>query len=426
MNIVYVVLYNFLFHPLFIFSMFFLSIFNKKIRQGIIGRFESLYILKNYFSKNNLNSNIIWFHCSSLGEYMQAEPLIDSLKNREKSYTVLVSFFSPSGFVNVKNSNIDCKVYLPFDFPWTMNSLFEIVRPEFIILANNDLWYNFLKIAKDRGVKTYLIGAESKRFHNNKFLPSHYFYKPIYSFFTKIFTNSHEDSKCISSYLQNNKERIITTGNPRFDQVYNNSKKNNNVKIDNVKDREKILLLSSMHKEDRNMIISQLIGYLKQNVSTQAIWASHEPNNQENKYLSNIFKRNELSVSVVDSLSKVDSVKSRVIIINTVGILADLYWKVRLAYIGGGFSSGVHNLMEPAIAGVPTIFGPNYKKFKEAVEILNEGAGKTIKEGSGFKETVINYFNDDKILVKSSRSAVKIINSHIGATKKILNHILID
>ena len=82
--------------------------------------------------------------------------------------------------------------------------------------------------------------------------------------------------------------------------------------------------------------------------------------------------------------------------------------------------------MEPAIAGVPTIFGPNYKKFKEAVEILNEGAGKTIKEGSGFKETVINYINDDKILVKSSRSAVKIINSHIGATKKILNHILID
>ena len=83
MNIVYVVLYNFLFHPLFIFSMFFLSIFNKKIRQGIIGRFESLYILKNYFNKNNLNSNIIWFHCSSLGEYMQAEPLIDSLKINE-------------------------------------------------------------------------------------------------------------------------------------------------------------------------------------------------------------------------------------------------------------------------------------------------------------------------------------------------------
>ena len=219
MNIVYFVLYNFLFHPLFIFSMFFLSIFNKKIRQGIIGRFESLYILKNYFSKNNLNSNIIWFHCSSLGEYKQAEPLIDSLKNREKSYTVLVSFFSPSGFVNVKNSNIDCKVYLPFDFPWTMNSLFEIVRPELIILANNDLWYNFLKIAKDRGVKTYLIGAESKRFHNNKFLLSHYFYKPIYSSFSKIFANSDEDSECLSFYLNNNKEKVIATGNPRFDQV---------------------------------------------------------------------------------------------------------------------------------------------------------------------------------------------------------------
>ena len=426
MNIVYTVLYNFLLYPLFIFSMFFLSIFNKKIRQGIIGRFESLYILKNYFNKNSLNTNIIWFHCSSLGEYMQAEPLIDSLKNGKKSHTVLVSFFSPSGFMNVNNSNIDCKVYLPFDFSWTMKSLFEIVKPKSIILANNDLWYNFLKIAKEKRVKTYLIGAESKRFHNNKFLPSHYFYKPIYSFFTKIFTNSDEDSKCLSFYLDNNKGKVITTGNPRFDQVYNNSIKNNIVKNDKAEERESILLLSSMHKEDRNMIISQLIGYLIQNVSIRIIWASHEPNNQENKYLSNIFKRNELSVSVVDSLSKVDSVNSRVIIINTVGILADLYWKVKLAYIGGGFSSGVHNLMEPAIAGVPTIFGPNYKKFKEATEILNEGAGKTIKKGSGFKEVIINYFNNDKNLVKSSRAAVKIINSHIGATKKILNYIAID
>ena len=427
MNIVYIVLYNFLFYPIFIFLIFFLSIFNKKIRQGIIGRFESLYLLKKYFNKNNLNANIIWFHCSSLGEYMQAEPLIETLKNGKKNYTVVVSFFSPSGFMNVKNSDIDCKVYLPFDFPWTMKSLFEIVRPQSIILANNDLWYNFLKIAENRGVKTYLIGAESKSFHNNKFFLSHYFYKPIYSSFTKIFANSDEDKKSLFLYINSkNKEKIITTGNSRFDQVYNNSIKNNIVKNDRVEERENILLLSSMHKEDRNMIISQLIGYLIQNVSIQIIWASHEPNNQENKYLSNIFKRNELSVSIVDSLSKVENDKSRVIIINTVGILADLYWKVKLAYIGGGFSSGVHNLMEPAVAGVPTIFGPNYKKFKEAIEILNEGAGKTIKKGSGFKEAIINYFNNDKNLIKSSRAAIKIINSHIGATKKILSHIAID
>ena len=82
--------------------------------------------------------------------------------------------------------------------------------------------------------------------------------------------------------------------------------------------------------------------------------------------------------------------------------------------------------MEPAIAGVPTIFGPNYKKFKEAIEILNEGAGKTIKKSSDFKEAVINYFNNGESLVKSSRASVKIINSHIGATKDILNHIIID
>jgi len=420
------ILYNGVLYPLAFIFVLVGSLFNEKLRRSLVGRFKAPNQLKQYFRKNKSNSNIYWLHASSLGEFFQVKTLIEGLKEEQQDITCIVSFSSPSGFDNAQSDAMDLKFYIPFDFPWTMNSLFEIVRPEFIILANNDLWYNFLKIAKDRGVKTYLIGAESKRFHNNKFLLSHYFYKPIYFSFSKIFANSDEDSECLSFYLNNNKEKVIATGNPRFDQVYNNSKKNNILKIDKIEERGNVLLLSSMHKEDRNMIISQLIGYLKQNVSIQIIWASHEPNNQENKYLSNIFKRNELSVSIVDSLSKVEIVKSRVIIINTVGILADLYWKVKLAYIGGGFSSGVHNLMEPAVAGVPTIFGPNYKKFKEAVEILNEGAGKTIKEGSGFKETVINYFNDDKILVKSSRSAVKIINSHIGATKKILNHILID
>ena len=427
MNIIFTVLYNFLFYPIFVFSIFFLSIFNKKIRRGIIGRFETYYKLNKYFNKNNINSKKVWFHCSSLGEYLQAEPIINSLKSENKSYTILVSFFSPSGYDNVKNPNIDCKVYLPFDFSWTLNSVFDIVNPSSIILVNNDLWFNFLKIAKSRRVKTYLIGAESKNFQNNRLLFSHYFYKPTYSSFTKIFANTIEDSESLFSYLKNNdKKSIITTGNPRFDQVYNNSKKNNIVKNTQVEDRENILLLSSMHKEDRNMIISQLVGYLKQNALIQAIWVSHEPNNQENKYLSNIFKRNELSVKVVDTLRKVEKNNSRVIIINTVGILADLYWKVKLAYVGGGFSRGVHNLMEPAVAGVPTIFGPNYKKFKEAIEILKKGAGETINTGSGFKNNVINYFDNEKNLIKSSKTAVKIINSHIGATKKIINHIIID
>ena len=177
-----------------------------------------------------------------------------------------------------------------------------------------------------------------------------------------------------------------------------------------------------MHKEDRNMILAQLIKYLK-NTNIQVYWISHEPNNQENKYLSNIFSRNNLSTEVIDSIENIGQINSRIVIINAVGVLADLYWITKIAYVGGGFSSGVHNLMEPAVAGVPMIFGPRYKKFKEAVEIVSKNAGYSISKSIDFKNFLNFYFNSEENLNYSSKSARNIILNHSGASVKILNFI---
>ena len=143
MNTLYFVVYNILLYPVFLFLMFFLSIFNKKIRVGLAGRFESIHILNKYFNQNNINSIIYWFHCSSYGEYLQVEQVINGLKKKDNNCIILLSFFSPSGFVNCKSDDVDCKIYLPFDFLWTIKKAIKIVRPNVIILANNDIWYNF-------------------------------------------------------------------------------------------------------------------------------------------------------------------------------------------------------------------------------------------------------------------------------------------
>ena len=155
MNTLYFGVYNILLYPMFLFLMFFLSIFNKKIRTGLIGRFESIHILNKYFNQNNINSIIYWFHCSSYGEYLQVEQVIYGLKKKDNNCIILLSVFSPSGYVNCKNDNVDCKIYLPFDFLWTIKTAIEIVSPNAIILANNDIWYNFLNISHSKNIKTF-------------------------------------------------------------------------------------------------------------------------------------------------------------------------------------------------------------------------------------------------------------------------------
>ena len=422
MNTLFFVVYNIL-YPVFLFFVFFLSIFNKKIRVGLAGRFESIHILNKYFNQDNIKSNIYWFHCSSYGEYLQVEQIINGLKKKENNCIILLSFFSPSGFVNCKNDNVDCKIYLPFDFLWTIKKAIKIVSPNAIVLANNDIWYNFLNVSQAMNIKTYLIGAESKRFYKNKFSAAYYFYKPIYFSFSKIFAVDENDQKDIFNYLKNKTiSEIPITGNPRFDQVIQRSKKQHERGKIDISKRADILLMASMHKEDRNMILAQLIKYLK-NTNIQVYWISHEPNSQENKYLCNIFNRNSLSTEVIDSIQSIGQIDSRIVIINAVGVLADLYWTTKVAYIGGGFSSGVHNLMEPAVAGVPMIFGPRYKKFKEAVEIVSQNAGRSISKSIDFNKFLDFYFNSKENLTHSSKSARNIILNHSGASVKILNHL---
>ena len=422
MNTLFFVVYNIL-YPVFLFFVFFLSIFNKKIRVGLAGRFESIHILNKYFNQDNIKSNIYWFHCSSYGEYLQVEQIINGLKKKENNCIILLSFFSPSGFVNCKNDNVDCKIYLPFDFLWTIKKAIKIVSPNAIVLANNDIWYNFLNVSQSKNIKTYLIGAESKQFHKNILSTAYYIYKPIYFSFSKIFAVDENDQKDIFNYLKNKSiSEIPIVGNPRFDQVIQRSKKQLKPDKIDISNRKDILMMASMHKEDRNMILAHLIKYLK-NTNIQVYWISHEPNSQENKYLSNIFNRNILSTEVIDSIEDIGQINSRIVIINAVGVLADLYWTTKVAYIGGGFSSGVHNLMEPAVAGVPMIFGPRYKKFKEAVEIVGQNAGRSISKSIDFNNFLNFYFNSEENLIHSSESARNIILNHSGASVKILNHL---
>jgi 3-deoxy-D-manno-octulosonic-acid transferase len=405
--------------------IFFLSIFNHKIRNGFIGRFQTVEKLNKHFNKVRSNSLIYWFHCSSYGEYLQIEPVIAGIKKKKINSIILLSFFSPSGYDNAHNQNVDCKVYMPFDFYWTISSILDLVRPNKIIFATSDLWYNFILVAKRKNIDTVLIGAKSKKYFDKKLSFLHYVYKPIYRSITKIFTINKNDAFVLNRYIgDSNSQTVYQMGNPRYDQVIANAKK---ILDDNKKpilERENILLFASMHSDDRNVVLSHAMRYMEKNKNLQIVWVSHEPTDQENKYLESMFTRRDISVSVIDSIENFSNNESRVKIINIVGALAKLYWKVKVAYIGGGFSTGVHNLMEPSVAGLPTIFGPNYNEFDEALEILNNKSGFCIEKGAEFIEILDQLLNNDQRLLLTSTASKDLIDNNSGVSNKVVEAIL--
>ena len=425
MRIIIFIIYNLIIYPLFLLIIFFLSIFNSKIRNGLIGRFQTINKLNKHFNQVRSNSLIYWFHCSSYGEYLQIDPVIEGIKKKKINSIILLSFFSPSGYDNAHNQNVDCMVYMPFDFYWTISSVLDLVRPNKIIFATSDLWYNFIWVAKRKNIDTVLIGAKSKKYFDKKLSFLHYVYKPMYRSITKIFTINKNDTFVLNRYIgDSNSHTVYQMGNPRYDQVIANAEK---ILDDNKKpilERENILLFSSMDSDDRNVVLSHAIRYMEKNKNLQIVWVSHEPTDQENKYLESMFTRRNISVSVIDSIENFSDNESRVKIINIVGALAKLYWKVKVAYVGGGFSTGVHNLMEPSVAGVPTIFGPNFNEFDEALEILNNKSGFCIEKGSEFIEILDQLLNNDQRLFLTSAAAKDLIDKNSGVSNKVVEAIL--
>ena len=290
------------------------------------------------------------------------------------------------------------------------------------ILSSADLWYNFIYIAKNKNIDTILIGAKSKNYFENKLNLFHHIYRPLYQSITKIYTINKNDVDSYDRYIGGDK--TFHLGNPRYDQVFlasNEIPEKNKMPIDR---RKNILLLASMHYEDRNVILPSLVQYLKKNDDLEVFWVSHEPASQENKYLESIFSRQEIPSAIINSREELNNCTKRVKIVNVVGVLAELYWHAKIAYIGGGFSTGVHNLMEPAVAGVPTFFGPKYQSFDEAIQIINNEAGFVIKKGRHFIYKMDLLLNKHNKIMLASSQAFKIIKNNIGSSDKLVEDII--
>ncbi len=399
-------LYNF-FILVYYLSIKIASLFNAKAKLWVLGRKNIFEHLQSTFK--DASSEIIWFHCASLGEFEQARPIIESIRKHETKYKILLTFFSPSGYEIRKNyAQADYIYYLPIDTIGNARKWIEIIKPSKVFFVKYEFWFNYLNELKRKEIPTYLVSGI--------FRDDHYFFKWYGGWFVKqlsCFTHFYlQDEKSISLLKSKGITNTTLAGDTRFDRVNDIA---NSIKtfpiVEQFKKNTPVLIMGSSWKEDETVISEINLNEYK------VILAPHEIDESHIQSIIQLFsKRKILRYSQANS----DNVsEANMLIIDNIGMLSSLYQYGAIAYIGGGFGKGIHNILEAATFGLPVLFGPNYNKFNEAKELIQLGGGFTFSNTLELEKTM-KLLHDKIILQKASQIAKNYVQGRIGATEIIL------
>lgn len=389
--------------------------FHKKVKLMIEGHAKTFDILEKQIDPN---SKYVWFHVASLGEYEQALPMIDIIKRDKPSYKILLTFFSPSGYEVQKNNKIvDVVCYLPFDTKKNVKRFLDLAKPDIAIFVKYEFWYNFIHGLYLREIPVYLISAV--------FRPNQLFFKPwgnvfkkILHYYTHLFVQDNESKRLLKNNGVNN---VTVMGDTRMDRVIKikedvRDMPNVDKLTNSLKENEKILIAGSTWPEDENLIIN----YFNTHAYLKLIIAPHLIDEAHLKQIESKLKRPSIRYSQLPDAEILDF---DCLIIDNFGLLSSIYRYGKIAYIGGGFGAGIHNLPEAAVHGLPVIFGPNYKKFIEARELIRNGGGFTITNETDLNKILKNFVMSPEDLEIAGEKAAEYIYNSAGATQKIVDKI---
>ena len=392
------------------------ALFNIKLKQGVDGR-------KNTFSKleNSIKpkDKTFWFHCASLGEYEQGLPVFEALKAKHPDHKIVLSFFSPSGYELRKNAKItDVVVYLPLDTRTNAKRFLDLVHPDYIIFVKYEIWPNLLLEIKKRKLKAILISAYFRK--NQSFFRWYGSFMTSSLFaFNHIFTQD-ENSKLLLESIDY--KNVSVSGDTRFDRVSNQLKTDNSVSfIEDFKAKNLCIVFGSTWPEDDKLYIDFVNTYSNQNL--KFIIAPH---NIKANYTASLKSQLKVKTICFSDMTDKTLIDYDVFLLDTIGYLSKVYSYADIAYVGGGAgSTGLHNILEPAVFGMPILIGKNYDKFPEAKALVALGGVISVENASEFK-TTINKLLKNKTGIETRGSInFNYIKKNKGAVIQILDYIRI-
>ena len=394
------------------------SRFNEKVRKMWRGEREAFKFLRE---KVDPNAKYVWFHAASLGEFEQGRPLMEQLRKEHPEYKILLTFFSPSGYEVRKNyEGADIITYLPLDTITNARRFLRTVRPVMAFFIKYEFWYNYLHILKHRGVPVYSVSSI--------FRPDQVFFKwygrqygRVLNCFTHFFVQN-EQSKDLLAKIGITDTTVV--GDTRFDRVLQIKAAAKQLPVVEafVKDAPHVFVAGSSWLPDEEIFIK----YFNEHKDWKLIIAPHVIDEDHLEQIEKLLAgRKVFRYTEAESQLSTDTPQfstAEVLIINCFGLLSSIYHYGQVAYVGGGFGVGIHNLLEAAVWDVPVFFGPNNQKFQEAQGLKTSG-GFEITGYDDFALQMNRFSSDTNYLQEQGRKAGHYVKGQAGASQKVLSSV---
>ena len=384
-----------------------LGMVNPKLRSWAKGHKQSWKILDEIHPNGR---KVIWVHVASLGEYQQAVPVLKALRDHETSPFLLVTFFSASGYEVVKNKVVaDVACYLPLDTPSNAERFVAKVRPTIALFVKYEIWPNYLRALTRYKIKHFLIAA---RFYEGQRLFQHDFGRKLLDSFEALLCQD-EHSLALAQKMLPSKKTLLS-GDTRFDQVITLAENEQPIEaIEAFKNGRFCLVVgSSWHEEE--VLIAQ---YLREHLDDHfcVIIAPHK---------TSLNRIAQLKSAVNERVALWSEQKTnglcRVLVIDTIGLLNRVYQSADVAFVGGGFRSGLHNTLEPAALSIPVLIGPKYETFPEVKSLVEHGGVLALIDYNDFESALLNFIKQPELMRQMGRINGEFVRKNGGATQRVL------
>lgn len=409
-------LYSYIFLPILVLTAGLISMFKVKYRKAFLERFYIISKLTSYLKLQKNFKRYILVHCASMGEFEHIKPLITKL-SENPSNAIILTFFSPSGYEHIKEyAGIDLILYLPFDFPCTWRKIYTLLNPVFVIISKHDTWPNQIWMANENNIPIFLVNASLNQKSSRIKGLARLLFNEVYTCFNKIYVVSESNRKIFKTYFKN--VNVKTIGDTKFDQVMLRKKHSaNTIYIPNNWTSDSLILIfGSIWLEDLQHLKRPIKTLLTKYKSIKIILVPHQPDETHINKIKQFLTDESTSLFTNKSFTN----DKRVLIIDTVGVLADLYKYADIAYVGGSFKQGIHNVMEPAIYGIPVVFGPKHKNSHDAIHLLkNDGALQILNQDQAM-DTFNKLIDDKNYRNRLGKNALDFALSNTGVSEKLI------
>ncbi|MDR0414903.1 MAG: 3-deoxy-D-manno-octulosonic acid transferase [Prevotellaceae bacterium] len=392
--------------------------FYPKARKLVGGQRGGLRRLRSAMGRRG-QRKVVWVHCASLGEFEQGRPVIDRLRSRYPDAFILLTFFSPSGYeVRKDYATADYVCYLPFDLWWVARRFVQIVAPNIAIFVKYEFWYHYLQALRRHGTKTYVVSAI---FHEQQaFFDQLYgkFFVKMLGFFEHIFVQNDESLDLLDSVGVHN---ASYAGDTRFDRVIEVAADASALpQLAQLSQQGKITLVAGSTWPRDDELLADLVNKMP---NIKLIIAPHEVSEGGVRSLLARMEKPALRYSKWQENPDVNIAAYSVFVVDAVGFLSSLYRFGDMAYVGGGFGAGIHNILEAAVFGIPVIFGDCYAKFREATDLVSLGGAFSVSSAPELMNLVGMLSVDRQRYEQCCNTCRTYVVQHRGATETIMSSI---